>query len=336
MVFVGLSSKTSRPAKKYQIQSGVSTNSLDVKSNIRCKKSYKSQHKRSVDPLEILPHEDINGSSVKHMSVEKAKNQTSQWWASGNIIADIPELFPSVFELINKFQLSQTHINKLNAIFDNLDVDQAGLISIQELLEHIKTKRSPFIDEVFKRLGSTNSGNSDGNNSNKNSSSYIRKVSVEDFIIVTVRYCMFSRNEILRFCFECFDTDDSGTINEQEYISILKSVNAAEPAFPGNYNRALELFDADHDGFIGYRDFVSMASKFPIILFPAFDLQQKMQQYTLGESAWLQASKTYATKLSIEEYKASHGGLEPPMSRFQSLVQFFRNLFVPNRVSLPS
>ena len=44
-------------------------------------------------------------------------------------------------------------------------------------------------------------------------------------------------------CFDFFDVDGSGTIDEKEFIELCKTVNNAAPMFPGNFANAIEMFD---------------------------------------------------------------------------------------------
>ena len=35
-------------------------------------------------------------------------------------------------------------------------------------------------------------------------------VDFDEYLCVMVTYCMYTKDEIMRFCFECFDVDQSG------------------------------------------------------------------------------------------------------------------------------
>jgi Ca2+-binding EF-hand superfamily protein len=61
-------------------------------------------------------------------------------------------------------------------------------------------------------------------------------------------------------------------------------VNNAAPAFPSNFKKALTEFDVNDDGLIDYGEFKEIDRKFPLVLFPAFRLQDVMQRNTLGTS----------------------------------------------------
>lgn len=46
-----------------------------------------------------------------------------------------------------------------------------------------------------------------------------------------------------------------------------------------------------------------MNKRYPMLLFPCFRLQDRMQKSTLGESHWLQLQKRLYQKLKLENYQ---------------------------------
>lgn len=46
-----------------------------------------------------------------------------------------------------------------------------------------------------------------------------------------------------------------------------------------------------------------MNKRYPMLLFPCFRLQDRMQKSTLGESHWLQLHKRFYQKLKLENYQ---------------------------------
>lgn len=55
------------------------------------------------------------------------------------------------------------------------------------------------------------------------------------------------------------------------------------PTFPGNFARALEEFDTNDDGQLDFDEFRVANRRFPMMLFPAFRLQDNFRKKTLGE-----------------------------------------------------
>lgn len=92
---------------------------------------------------------------------------------------------------------------------------------------------------------------------------------------------------------------------------LFRVVNNAAPLFPGNFGRALDEFDVNEDGLIDYAEFVELDRRYPLVLFPAFKLQDHLQKHTLGEHAWVGISEGYHARKRIEDYKAAHGGKLP-------------------------
>ena len=88
--------------------------------------------------------------------------------------------------------------------------------------------------------------------------------------------------------------DGSGAVDEEEFMLLCSSVNAAAPAFPGNFQTALEQFDSNDDGLIDFTEFKELNRRYPMVLFPAFKLQDSMWKHTLGERKWAKIFKGVA------------------------------------------
>lgn len=203
---------------------------------------------------------------------------------------------PRAIEAANALNLSSGHLRKLKVKFDRIDVDGSGNIDSDEFFEAVGEQRSPLTDRLFAMIDLDGSGT----------------IEFDEYVRVMATYCMFTKDEILRFCFECFDVDQSGTIDEKEFIELCKIVNNAAPAFPNNFKKALEEFDVNEDGLIDYGEFLELDRRYPLILFPAFRLQDTLQRNSLGESQWLTIIEAYNRAQKLEEYKVAHGGRLPP------------------------
>ncbi|EGB06889.1 hypothetical protein AURANDRAFT_17524, partial [Aureococcus anophagefferens] len=80
-------------------------------------------------------------------------------------------------------------------------------------------------------------------------------IEFDEFVAVLLTYCMYSKDDILRFCFDTYDRDHSNSIDEQEFMALLSSVNNGTPMFPGNFTTVLQNFDSNDDGIIDFQEF---------------------------------------------------------------------------------
>jgi hypothetical protein len=108
-------------------------------------------------------------------------------------------------------------------------------------------------------------------------------------------------------------------------------INNANPIFPKNFKSALESFDVNDDGLIDYAEFIEMEKRFPIIMFPAFRLQDILQKTTLGEREWLRIMENVFQTAKIEEYKATHGGKMPPDTALVMILKLVAPCFFRSR-----
>ena len=192
---------------------------------------------------------------------------------------------------------SEQDIIKIKLRFDEIDIDQTGEIDYNEFLDDISETRSPFVDAVFSLVDVNGNGNLD----------------FGEYIQVFCLYCTYNKDEILTFVYECFDKDGSGTIDEEEFMLLAKTVSAAAPMFPGNFGRALEEFDTNGDGLIDMDEFRELNRRYPLVLFPAFRLQDNLQRGSLGQKRWKKILELRQKGKVLREYKKTHQGQLPPI-----------------------
>ena len=113
---------------------------------------------------------------------------------------------PYAIETAQALDLRQTHLQTLMLSFERIDVDGSGNIDVDEFLENLNEGRSPFTDKLFQMVDIDGSGS----------------LEFDEFVRILSTYCMFSKDEILKFCFECYDVDGSGTIDEKEFVELCR------------------------------------------------------------------------------------------------------------------
>ena len=113
---------------------------------------------------------------------------------------------PRALEAVDALHLTQHHLKKLRDKFDSIDVDGSGSIDTEEFFEAMEENRSPITDRLFALIDLDGSGT----------------IEFEEFIRILATYCMYTKDEILRFCFETFDKDGSNAIDEKEFVELCK------------------------------------------------------------------------------------------------------------------
>jgi hypothetical protein len=85
---------------------------------------------------------------------------------------------------------------------------------------------------------------------------------------------------------------------------------------------------------IDYQEFVAIDRRYPMVLFPAFRLQDALQKFSLGESTWTRIIEDYEEMKRIEEYKQTHGGAMPPLPLKKRLARALCPCFFEERVHM--
>ena len=221
---------------------------------------------------------------------------------------------PKTIEAAQSLDLLQRHLRLLKESFDRIDLDGSGNIDVSEFLESLGEQRSPFTDKLFavivwmgvERLNLT--------------SSYGYSLPIA--CLVRMKFYGFVSSA---------DIDGSGTIDEKEFVELCKTVNNANPTFPRNFKTALQQFDVNEDGLIDYSEFLEIERRYPLVLFPAFRLQDTMQKLSMGEFEWLEIIANFAENRRIEEYRATHGGRAPPEPYSKRMLRIFCPCFVKQK-----
>jgi len=187
-------------------------------------------------------------------------------------------------------------VDRIKIVFDDIDLDESGEIDYDEFLKFCAEPRSPYTDALMNMVDEEGTG----------------VLNFNMFFRLICMYCVYTQEDILQFVFQTFDKDSSGTIDEEEFMDLARTVNNADPLFPGNFKTALERFDVNEDGLLDYREFKQINKDFPMVFYPAFRIQDKWHKCCLGEQFWVDCAVHIHRRKYIEEYMLSHGGALPP------------------------
>jgi len=189
-------------------------------------------------------------------------------------------------KLLDALNILPKSIERLYEVFVQIDRDGSGEISIGEFFRYFSHKRrfpqkSKFSKRVFQIMDADASG----------------ELSFVEFVVALWNYCTFTKASLLRFAFELFDADDSGFIDLDEMKLLLrecygkhkyKKTQAARHIL----NELESMIEKGKNvGGLNLNDFNEFCLHHPALLYPAFELQQALQQNVLGSQFWQECQR---------------------------------------------
>uniref|UniRef100_A0A1J3ESX7 non-specific serine/threonine protein kinase n=1 Tax=Noccaea caerulescens TaxID=107243 RepID=A0A1J3ESX7_NOCCA len=139
--------------------------------------------------------------------------------------------------------INTEEIQGLKAMFANIDTDNSGSITYEELKEGLAKLGSKLTETEVKQL--MDAADVDGNGS----------IDYIEFITATMHRHRLESNENLYKAFQHFDKDSSGYITIDELEAALKEYGMGDDA---TIKEVLSDVDSDNDGRINYEEFCAM------------------------------------------------------------------------------
>lgn len=180
-------------------------------------------------------------------------------------------------ERLDKFSsrlgLSNKEIKCFFDAFDKIDKDKSGEISIDEFFKKFDLDWTLFGKNIFAAMDVS------GDN----------RVEFVEFLVGLWNYCTLDKMTLLKFSFDMFDLDGSGSIDLEEFKSLISMIHGGKNVD----SKALELikvFDKDKSGNVTFTEFEKNAEKTPNLMFHAFSLQRQMRDRCMGQSYWNKAT----------------------------------------------
>mmetsp|Transcript_9244 Transcript_9244/g.32579 ORF Transcript_9244/g.32579 Transcript_9244/m.32579 type:complete len:323 (-) Transcript_9244:273-1241(-) len=181
-------------------------------------------------------------------------------------------------KVIDLLELEDKHLKKLWAIFRKYDKDKSGTVDTKEFYDLVHEKPSVFADSIFELIEVENEGELD----------------FSEFVQAISTYCMFGKEDVLKFCFYIFDRDKNGYIEEDELHALVQMLH--QNSLSANLRLSIDKLDTNNDGKVDFKEFKGMNDSYPQVLFPAFRMQANMMMYTLGNTFWMNKRHQLETK----------------------------------------
>ena len=191
---------------------------------------------------------------------------------------------------IRKLNIPDRDVLKVYKKFERIDGDGSGEVGIDEFFDAFHLTWSTFGERVF--LIMEVSGD--------------HKLGFDEFFVGLFNYCTCTHKGLVRFAFDMFDVDHSGSISRAEVRQLYRLVKGKS----GNISKGGQLrvkkkktttaqqadelmdkMDKDGDGEITFDEFEKFEKKMSSLLFPAFTLQREMRKNIIGEGYWNKATQ---------------------------------------------
>ncbi|KAK7385961.1 hypothetical protein VNO78_31968 [Psophocarpus tetragonolobus] len=139
--------------------------------------------------------------------------------------------------------LSEEEIQGLKAMFTNMDTDNSGTITYEELRAGLQRLGSKLTEAEVRQL--MDAADVDGNGT----------IDYIEFITATMHRHRLERDEHLYKAFQYFDKDGSGYITRDELETAMKEYGMGDEA---TIREIISEVDTDNDGRINYEEFCTM------------------------------------------------------------------------------
>ena len=136
-------------------------------------------------------------------------------------------------------RLSEDEIKKIKEMFQRIDVDNDGKLSLEEMKKVFSKGeiKIEFNEEIFNQIDTDKSGS----------------IEYTEFISACIEKNVYLNEERLREAFNLFDSDKSGKISRSEIEKVLKlGVNSKE------IDAIMAKHDTNKDGEIDFKEFLEM------------------------------------------------------------------------------
>jgi len=192
--------------------------------------------KKRLTSAQVLEHPWIRGGEASDKPIDSAVLSRMKQFRAMNKLKQL------ALKVIAE-NLSEEEIKGLKAMFTNIDTDNSGTITYEELRTGLARLGSRLSEVEVKQL--MEAADVDGNGT----------IDYIEFITATMHRHKLEREEHLFKAFQYFDTDRSGFITRDELETAMKEYGMGDDA---TIKEIISEVDTDNDGRINYEEFCAM------------------------------------------------------------------------------
>eukprot|EP01039_Chlorochromonas_danica_P004455 gene4455-4880_t len=189
-----------------------------------------------------------------------------------NLTRIIPEAWYAQFKAL---KLSDSEIRKFLDLYQKIDRDQSGAVDMAELLNALDIENNSFTRRAFSVFDMNNSG----------------KIDFREFVLSLWNYCTLGMATLDIFTFDLYDKDKSGILSEDEVQHMVKDLyGRTYQNNPRAHHIIQEMKKIELRGDFDLPKFTRFAKSHQELLFPAFQMQLKIQENVFGRRFWERCS----------------------------------------------
>jgi Ca2+-binding EF-hand superfamily protein len=191
-------------------------------------------------------------------------------YSGGSLQHSFQDRAAELLPVCRKFHLHARHVREFDALFKELDVNKSGTVERAELFTLLREPLTLFSDAIFDLAQCSSKGG----------------LRLSEFIEALSTFALLGKEDILRFCFFALDRDKSGFLDHRELHLLCELLHGRPGERVPNIELVLAGFDRDRDGRISFPEFAKINNRFPLLLWPAFRLQARIEEATMGRDWW--------------------------------------------------
>ncbi|KAL0012349.1 hypothetical protein SO802_007457 [Lithocarpus litseifolius] len=192
--------------------------------------------KKRITAAEVLEHPWIKGGQASDKPIDGAVLLRMKQFRAMNKLKKL------ALKVIAQ-SLSEEEIKGLKAMFTNMDTDNSGTITYEELKTGLARMGSRLSEVEVKQLMEAADVDGDGT------------IDYIEFISATMHRHRLERDDHLYKAFQYFDKDSSGYITRDELEAAMKEYGMGDEA---SIKEIISEVDTDNDGRINYEEFSTM------------------------------------------------------------------------------
>tara|TARA_B110000305_G_C19200970_1_gene521157 strand:- start:210 stop:698 length:489 start_codon:yes stop_codon:yes gene_type:complete len=119
---------------------------------------------------------------------------------------------PDLLELMDYLKMKKKQKTRFLKLFQSVDKDNSGQISLVEFFVHLKLDHSKFVERSFRQMDINTEGDSNMN------------LDVCEFYIGLFNFCFMPQTSLSKYMFDLYDDDKDGGITSKELELMIGDV----------------------------------------------------------------------------------------------------------------